>query len=190
MNCVLLCLHVCTYMHVLVCVLHVFACTCVYVLVCTCVHALTGEVHRVMSLRNPLQKMSKSDNQEMSSINLSDSSDTIMKKIRRAVTDCMGRVTYDVEERPGVSNLIAIYAAMSGISHQQVCADFEGKQTVDFKTSLGELLVESLSPIRERMEQLEGDPGYVDLVLREGAEQAKRIAEENLVQIREKMGIL
>lgn len=150
----------------------------------------TGEIHRVMSLRNPLQKMSKSDNQEMSSINLSDPPDAIVMKIQKAVTDSTGRITYDVEERPGVSNLVAIYAAMSGISHQQVCRDFEGRQTVDFKESLGELLVEGLAPIRERMEQLEGDPGYVDLVMREGAEQARQIAEENLVHIRKKMGIL
>ena len=63
-----------------------------------------GEVRRVMSLRNPLQKMSKSDNQELSRINLTDSSDEIRNKVRKAVTDSTGRITYDQTTRPGVSN--------------------------------------------------------------------------------------
>ena len=134
--------------------------------------------------------MSKSDNQEMSCINLSDPPDVIMKKVRKAVTDSISEVSYNPEERPGVSNLVAIYAAMSGLSHEQVCGKFEGKQTADFKDALGELLVEELSSIRERSEQLEADPGYVDEVLRQGAERAKVIAEENLLGVKRKMGII
>lgn len=140
-------------------------------------------------MRNPLQKMSKSDNQEMSTIHLSDPPDLVTKKIQKAVTDFDGNVSYDPENRPGVSNLVAIYAAMSGLSHGEVCEEFEGKQTVDFKKSLGELLVEALAPIRERMGELEGDPGYVDTVLREGAEKARNMAGEKLLQVKEKMGI-
>lgn len=143
-----------------------------------------------MSLRNPLQKMSKSDNQEMSSVNLSDPPDVIRKKIMRAVTDCDGRVSYELQERPGVSNLVAIYAAMSGKSHEAVCKQFEGKQTAEFKASLGELVVEELAPIQKRMSQLEGDPGYVESVLEEGARKARAIAEQNLDQIKRKLGIL
>ena len=142
-----------------------------------------------MSLRNPLQKMSKSDNQEMSSINLCDPPDVVVKKIQRAVTDSEGRVWYEPEERPGVSNLVAIYAAVSGLSHEEVGEEFRGKQTVDFKRSLGELLVETLAPIRERAEQLEGDPAHVDGILKEGAEKASRIAQENMALVKAKMGI-
>lgn len=134
--------------------------------------------------------MSKSDNQEMSCINLCDPPDVIMKKVQKAVTDSIGQVSYEPEERPGVANLVAIYAVMSGLSHEQVCRDFEGKQTVDFKKALGELLVERLAHIREQTERLEADPGYVDGVLREGAERAKVIAEENLVRVKRKMGII
>ncbi len=149
-----------------------------------------GDVRRVMSLRNPLQKMSKSDNQELSTLDLSDSPDLIMKKIQKAVTDCDGTVTFDPEHRPGVSNLVTIYGAMSGLSHDEVCRRFGSKQTVDFKKSLGELLVEGLAPIRKKMEELEQQPEYVEEVLRDGAERAASMAEENLVQIKEKMGIL
>ncbi len=134
--------------------------------------------------------MSKSDNQEMSYINLCDPPDDIVKKVQKAVTDSIGEVSYDLEERPGVANLVAIYAAMSGLSHEQVCGEFEGKQTVDLKRSLGELLVEGLAPIRERMQRLEAEPGYVADVLREGAERAKVIAEENLVRVKKKMGVI
>ncbi len=142
-----------------------------------------------MSLRNPLQKMSKSDNQEMSSINLCDPPDDIIKKVQRAVTDSEGRVSFEPEERLGVSNLVAIYAATSGRSPAEVSRDFQGKQTVDFKRSLGELLVETLTPIRERAEQLESDPAHVDGILRDGAERAGRIAQENMAHIKSKMGI-
>ena len=142
-----------------------------------------------MSLRNPLQKMSKSDNQEMSCINLCDTPDVITKKIQKAVTDCVGEVSYDPEERPGVSNLVAIHAAMSGLSHQDVCRQFEGKQTVDFKRELAELLVERLAPIRKKVEELEADSSYVDSVLKEGAEKAGLIARENLTQVKKRMGL-
>ena len=149
-----------------------------------------GEVHRVMSLRNPLQKMSKSDNQPLSTINLSDSPDLIVKKIQKAVTDCEGRITYDPQSRPGVANLVSMYAALAGMSHEDVCKSFETKQTVDLKKSLGELTVESLAPIRVKMEALEHDSFYMDSVLVGGAERARALAEENLVQIKKKMGIL
>ena len=148
-----------------------------------------GEVQRVMSLRNPLSKMSKSDNQEMSCINLTDSPDMIMKKVKRAVTDCDGAVYYDLEARPGVSNLVSIYAAISGSSHDEIRQEFEGKVTVDFKNRLGEVLVASLGPIREEIERLEKDVDYVDSVLREGSQRATEIATENLNQVKKKIGI-
>ena len=151
--------------------------------------AIAGEVHRVKSLRNPLQKMSKSDNQELSCVNLSDPPDLLVKKIKRAVTDFEGRVTYEPETRPGVSNLVTIYAAMSGLTHQQVCQEFAGKQTAEFKLSLGDLLVEKLTPIRQELSRLEADPGYVDSVLQEGAEKARKLAQENLATIKQQMGL-
>jgi tryptophanyl-tRNA synthetase len=143
-----------------------------------------------MSLRNPLQKMSKSDNQEASRINLTDSPDIIRKKIRKAVTDSTGRVTFEPTERPGVSNLISIYGALAELSHSEVCERFEGKQTVDLKDELAELLVDKLQPICDRILELEGEPGYIDQVLRDGADKAKPIAIENLDSIMRLMGLL
>ena len=142
-----------------------------------------------MSLRNPLQKMSKSDNIEASRINLTDSPDELRKKVRKAVTDSTGRITYEPEDRPGVSNLVSIYGTFAELSHDEVCTRFEGKQTVDLKEELGELLVEKLGPIQERILKLENDPVYVDQVLREGTDKAKALAEENLDNIRKLVGL-
>ena len=151
---------------------------------------LTGEVQRVMSLRNPLQKMSKSDNQEMSRINLTDSPDELRKKVRKAVTDSTSRITYEPNNRPGVSNLVSMYSALADVSHKEVCERFEGKETVDLKDELGELLVEKLGPIHEEILRLEKDPGYVDQVLKEGADKAKSLAEENLKSIMKRIGVV
>ena len=152
-------------------------------------HTHTGEVQRVMSLRNPLQKMSKSDNQDMTRINLTDSSDDIRNKIRKAVTDCTGSVTFDPHERPGVSNLVSIFAAVSDSTPDKICRMFEGKQTVHLKDELAELLISELAPIREEINRLQTDRGYVMDILRDGSERAREIAEPNLAEIKVLMGI-
>ena len=149
----------------------------------------TGEVHRVMSLRNPLQKMSKSDNQDMTRINLSDSPDQIHNKIRKAVTDCTGQVTFDPEGRPGVSNLVSIYSAITGLKPVEVCALFEGKQTIDLKDSIIEVLVNELAPVRQEMSRLDSQRDYVLSVLREGSDRAREMAEVNLKEVKRIMGI-
>ena len=142
-----------------------------------------------MSLRNPLQKMSKSDNQDMTRINLTDSSDDIRNKIRKAVTDCTGSVTFDPHERPGVSNLVSIFAAVSDSTPDKICRMFEGKQTVHLKDELAELLISELAPIREEINRLQTDRGYVMDILRDGSERAREIAEPNLAEIKVLMGI-
>ena len=143
-----------------------------------------------MSLRNPLQKMSKSDNQEMSRINLTDLPDEIRKKVRRAVTDSTGRVTFDPTTRPGVSNLVSIYGAVTGLSHDKICERFEGKQTVHLKDELAEVLIQELCPIQEQIVQLEGNMDYVEGVIKEGTERATAMAEENLNEIKRIVGML
>ena len=142
-----------------------------------------------MSLRNPLQKMSKSDNQEMSQVTLTDSPDEIRKKIRRAVTDCTSRVTFDPTGRPGVSNLVAIYSAVTGLSTDEVCSRCEGKETVDLKDQLADILIEALSPIRAKILELEKDERYLDEILKNGAERARVIAEENIASISRLVGL-
>ena len=148
-----------------------------------------GEVHRVMSLRNPLQKMSKSDNQDMTRINLSDSPDEIRNKIRKAVTDSTGRVTFDPKERPGVSNLVSIYSALIGSTPEEICRKFEARQTVDLKDELAEVLINELAPIRQETNRLQASRDYVLQVLREGKDRAREIAEPNLREVKDIMGL-
>lgn len=149
----------------------------------------SGEVHRVMSLRNPLQKMSKSDNQDMTRINLSDSPDQIRNKIRKAVTDSTGQVTFDPRERPGVSNLLEIYSALSGSRPEDICSRFEGKQTVDLKDELAEVLINKLAPIRQEINRLQSSRDYILQVLREGRDRALELADPNLREVKEIVGI-
>ncbi len=142
-----------------------------------------------MSLRNPLQKMSKSDNQEMSRINLSDSSDDIRNKIRKAVTDCNSEITYDPITRPGVGNLISIYSAITGLSHGDVVDLFVGKETVQLKDSLVEVIVEHLTPLRQELERLDRDEGFVVKVLEQGAVAASESATQTMSLMRQTIGI-
>lgn len=133
--------------------------------------------------------MSKSDNQELSRITLSDTPDEIRKKIQRAVTDSIGNITFDPTERAGVSNLVTMYSAMTELSTDEVCLRFEGKQSVDLKKELAEILVDKLAPVRKRIEQLECDQGYIEDILRKGAEKARSIAEKNISTISKLIGI-
>ena len=142
-----------------------------------------------MSLRNPLQKMSKSDNQDMTRINLSDSPDQIRNKIRKAVTDSIGQVTFDPQERPGVSNLLEIYSALSGSRPEDICQRFEGKQTVDLKDELAEVLINELAPIRQEINHLQSSRDYVLQVLREGRDRALELASPNLREVKDILGI-
>ena len=142
-----------------------------------------------MSLRNPLQKMSKSDNQELSRISLSDPPDKIRNTVRKAVTDSVGEISYDPTERPAVSNLVSIYATVTGLSHEDVCTKYQGKQTVDLKDELADVLIEKITPIQKEMTHLEQNPDYVDQVLCEGAEKAKELANRSLTEVKELLGL-
>ena len=142
-----------------------------------------------MSLRNPLQKMSKSDNQEMSRINLSDSPDDIRNKIRKAVTDSNSEITYDPKARPGVSNLVSIYSAITELSRSDVVELFVGKETVELKDSLVEVLVEHLTPLRHELVRLDEDEGFIEEVLVRGAVTASERANQTMTLLRKTLGI-
>ena len=142
-----------------------------------------------MSLRNPLQKMSKSDNQELSRINLSDSPDEIKKKIRKTVTDCQSQVTYDPDTRPGVSNLVSIYTAVTGLQQQEVVDMFVGKDTLQLKDALTDVLVDHLKPVREELERLDREEGYVREVLDKGGIRADECARETMGLVKTTLGI-
>lgn len=152
-------------------------------------YKLLGKNQRIMSLRNPLQKMSKSDNQEMTRIDLTDTPDVIHNKIRKAVTDCTSAVTYEPENRPGVSNLVSIYSALSEKSTDEVVQEFIGKETVELKDSLSELIISHLKPIQERIKELEEDEGHIEQILTNGAARARERAEETIREVKCLLGV-
>ena len=143
-----------------------------------------------MSLRNPKQKMSKSDPSDLSRINLSDTPDQIRAKISKAVTDSIGAVTFDPDERPGVSNLVRIYASLRALSCPQVCRHFSGRQTVDLKTELCDVLVETLSPVQKRLnELLTSEQGHVEETLANGRTRARELAAVQVDRVKDVLGI-
>jgi tryptophanyl-tRNA synthetase len=133
---------------------------------------------RIMSLRDGATKMSKSDPSDMSRINLTDDADTIMQKIKKAKTDPepLPSEAASLKGRPEALNLIAIYAALSGVPIGQVLNDFAGKGFGAFKPALGTLLVEKLAPINARFAELRSDTATLDAILRRGAEKAQALA--------------
>lgn len=145
---------------------------------------------RIMSLQDPTKKMSKSDENENSYILVLDPPDTIMKKFKKAVTDSETEVRYDVERKPGISNLMNIYAAMTGRSFEEIEREFEGKGYGAFKKAVAEVVIEGLRPIRERYEELIADEGYLESVIRSGALRAEEEARKTLKEVYEKIGLV
>ncbi|HEY1926461.1 MAG TPA: tryptophan--tRNA ligase [Caulobacteraceae bacterium] len=153
---------------------------------------IEGPGARVMSLRDGLAKMSKSDPSDQSRINLLDDAETISQKIRRARTD-PAPLPADVaglSNRPEAANLVGIYAAMAGVSDQQVLNEFGGKGFAEFKPVLADLMVDKLAPVSDRMRRLVGDPAEIDRILAHGADRARAIAEPILEETRRIVGFV
>ena len=153
---------------------------------------ITGEATRVMSLRDGSNKMSKSDPSDLSRINMVDDADEIAKKIRKAKTDpdALPSTKEGFEGRPEAANLMAIYAALSDTTVDDVLVRFGGKQFSAFKQELSDLAVETLSPIQDEMRRLIAAPDYVDEVLRDGAERAREISHPIIREVHEIVGFL
>jgi len=151
-----------------------------------------GAATRVMSLRDGTKKMSKSDSSDYSRINMTDAADAIALKIRRAKTDPepLPFTVADLERRPEADNLIGIYGALSGLAREDTLARFAGQNFSLFKEALSELAVEVLGRIGGEMRRLVADPGYIDSVLRGGAERANAIASPVLRKAQEISGLL
>ncbi|HEY0754023.1 MAG TPA: tryptophan--tRNA ligase [Ktedonobacteraceae bacterium] len=143
---------------------------------------------RVMALDDPLSKMSKSAPDANSRINLLDDPKTIKKKIGRATTDSLRLVNFD-PERPGITNLLTIYQALSGQTQAAIEAEFEGKGYGDFKAALTELLVETLMPIQQRYNELIGDLPTLEGILKQGADNVRPIAEKTLQHVKTVVGL-
>lgn len=144
---------------------------------------------RVMSLQNPEQKMSKSDENQNAFVSLLDDKDTIIRKFKRAVTDSDNRICVS-EDKPGITNLIGIYSAVTGKSTTEIEAEFSGKGYGDFKLAVGEAVAEELSPIYENYNRFISDKAELDRMFREGAEKASYLANKTYKKAMKKVGFV
>lgn len=143
---------------------------------------------RVMSLQEPTKKMSKSDDNQMATIRLLDDEATIVKKIKRAQTDSDNSVHFDKENKPGISNLMGIYAAITKESYDTIEQRYAGQGYGTFKKDVAELLVDTLKPIHERYNELIDSPG-LDRILDEGALKARETASKTYREVELAMGL-
>ena len=151
-----------------------------------------GTATRVMSLRDGTKKMSKSDTSDFSRLNMTDDADAIALKIRRAKTDPqpLPATAAEADQRPEADNLLGIYAALADLTRAEAIEKFAGANFSDFKRDLAELAARELGKIGGEMRRLVADPGYIDGVLRRGAERAQAIAGPHLAQVFDIMGLL
>ena len=147
---------------------------------------------RVMSLTSPEKKMSKSDKDPNGCVYMLEKPEDILRKFKRAITDSDTErcVRFDRENKPGVSNLMSIYSAVTGRSFEAIEAEFDGKGYGAFKPVVGEAVVEMLRPIQEETRRLLSDKAYLESVYRAGAEKASYVAEKTLRKVYKKVGFL
>ena len=149
-------------------------------------------VSRVMSLRDGTKKMSKSEESDYSRINLKDTADEINKKIKKAKSDSeqIPDNLKSLEKKPEALNLINIYSEISRNSIDKVLIEMSGKEYSYLKTKLAEVLVETITPVGNEIKKLLGDRSHLEQILKKGKQKANIIAEENLKNIREKVGLI
>ena len=143
---------------------------------------------RVMALDDPTSKMSKSAPNEHSRISLLDEDSKIKKSIMKSTTDSEGVIRFDVAGKPGVSNLLSIYSALTGRSIESLEKDYEGHGYGDLKKDLVEVTVEALRPVKEKYKEIRESEELV-LALRDGAERADAIAQKTMKRVRDTFGL-
>ena len=148
------------------------------------------EFSRIMSLKDGTKKMSKSELSDLSRINLTDSSDEIINKIKKAKTDPMPMPTNkdELNKRPEAKNLIGIYSSLTGLTFEKSINEFSGKNFSEFKEKLSQVLVEKISPISKEIKKLLSEKIFLDKILDEGYEKANKIASLKLKKIHEIVG--
>jgi tryptophanyl-tRNA synthetase len=151
---------------------------------------ILADVAKIYDLQDPTAKMSKSSSSPQGIIDVLDDQGAIRKKIARAVTDPGSEVRADAEAKPGVTNLLRIYSALSGEPVATLEAKYQGSGYGGFKKDLAELVVASFTPIRERTEQFLADEPELDRVLAAGAERARQVAGQTMATVRDRIGLL
>lgn len=145
---------------------------------------------RIMSLQEPQNKMSKSEQDNGGCICLLDKPEDIMRAFKRAVTDSDTSVRYDTAEKPGISNLMQIYSVCTGRSFGEIETEFAGTGYGDFKVKVGEAVVELLRPVREEAVRIISDKAYLEQVYKAGAEKASHTAMKTLRKVYKKVGFV
>jgi tryptophanyl-tRNA synthetase len=145
---------------------------------------------RIYDLQNPTSKMSKSAESDAGVLWMLDDPAKSAKKIMRAVTDTEGSVRFDRENKPGVSNLLTIYAALSGRQMESIEDEYAGRGYGDFKKGLAEVVVAEFEPVRTRALELLDDPAELDRILAENASRADAVADATLSSVYDRVGLL
>lgn len=143
---------------------------------------------KIMSLAEPTKKMSKSD-EPKTHITLFDSPKDIAEKIGSATTDSDNEIKYDVEKKPGISNLLTIYSLFADQEIKQIEKEFKGKGYKNFKESLTKLLIEKLEPFRQKKNDFKNKPELLEKILDNGAQKARAIAEQTMALVRLNIGL-
>ena len=148
------------------------------------------EFSRIMSLKDGLKKMSKSEISDLSRINLTDDKDTIVNKIKKAKTDALPlpSTVEELEKRPEAKNLIGIFSSLSGLTLENSLNEFSGKNFSNFKENLSQLLIEKIIPISLKIKELLNDHNYLDSILIDGCKKANNIASEKVKKIHQIIG--
>lgn len=145
---------------------------------------------RIKSLQDPDKKMSKSDENVNGFISMYDDKDTIIRKFKRAVTDSENEIRFDEENKAGISNLMTIYSVFTGKSMAEIESRFSGSGYGDFKIAVGEVVGDALLPIQMKKDEILKDKAYLNEIMKNGKEQAERIAGKMLAKVYRKVGLL
>ena len=151
---------------------------------------IVSGVAKIADLQDPSVKMSKSSSSPQGIIDVLEDPASIRRKIGRAVTDPGSQVRADDEAKPGITNLLRIYAALTGTSIGEIEARYAGVGYGAFKKDVAEVVVDALAPIREKTEKMLADEGELDRLLAAGAARARRVATTTMAQVRDRVGFL
>jgi tryptophanyl-tRNA synthetase len=144
---------------------------------------------RVMGLDDPTAKMSKSIDKQGHALRLLDPPNVLRKSIMRATTDSENRIAFDPAKQPGVFNLLSIYQAITGKGVSEILAEFEGQGYGTLKKTVAEAVIAELEPVQQRYNEMAEDPGYIEQVLKEGADRIRPIAENRLLVSQRNLGL-
>jgi len=151
---------------------------------------LLGSFNRIKSLRSPTNKMSKSEKDAKSRIDITDSPEVIREKFKKAITDFTSKITYEPTDRPGVSNLISIHAAFANSTPQNICEENSHLDTLQYKLLVADVVIEGTAKIREKFAEMMRNKEYLEQTIQLGNDKARQIAEETYKEVIHRVGFV